>query len=116
MRVSFVGRVATNHTAFIRIKASQPAPTQELLILPVEVEVSTGIKHFTSLLSFEDTFQSIKYYKLTCSSDVHRDDNLKKSKSRRLGNFLFSDPAMVQNNRAPDSTTKMCQISKKNPL
>ena len=44
MRVSFVGRVATNHTAFIRIKASQPAPNQELLILPVEVEVTTG-KH-----------------------------------------------------------------------
>lgn len=42
MRVSFVGRVASNHTAFIRIKASQPAPNQELLILPVEVEVSAG--------------------------------------------------------------------------
>lgn len=44
MRVSFVGRVASNHTAFIRIKASQPAPNQELLILPVEVEVTTGKK------------------------------------------------------------------------
>ena len=42
MRVSFVGRVASNHTAFIRIKASQPAPIQELLILPVEVEVTSG--------------------------------------------------------------------------
>ena len=42
MRVSFVGRVASNHTAFIRIKASQPAPNQELLILPVEVEVTAG--------------------------------------------------------------------------
>ena len=45
MRVSFVGKVASNHTAFIRIKASQPAPKQELLILPVEVEVTTGNKH-----------------------------------------------------------------------
>ena len=44
MRVSFVGRVASNHTAFIRIKASQPAPNQELLILPVEVEVTAGNK------------------------------------------------------------------------
>ena len=44
MRVSFVGRVASNHTAFIRIKASQPAPNQELLILPVEVEVTSGKK------------------------------------------------------------------------
>ena len=53
MRVSFVGRVATNHTAFIRIKAGQPAPTQELLILPVEVEVTTGTKHlFTFKLLF----------------------------------------------------------------
>lgn len=52
MRVSFVGRVATNHTAFIRIKASQPAPSQELLILPVEVEVSSGIKHVSSSLYF----------------------------------------------------------------
>ena len=42
MRVSFVGRVASNHTAFICIKASQPAPNQELLILPVEVEVTAG--------------------------------------------------------------------------
>ena len=42
MRVSFIGRVASNHTAFIRIKASQPAPNQELLILPVEVEVTAG--------------------------------------------------------------------------
>ena len=42
MRVSFVARVASNHTAFIRIKASQPAPNQELLILPVEVEVTAG--------------------------------------------------------------------------
>jgi len=57
MRVSFVGRVATNHTAFIRIKASQPAPSQELLILPVEVEVSSGIKHFYfSLLLFQTVF------------------------------------------------------------
>lgn len=51
MRVSFVGRVATNHTAFIRIKASQPAPSQELLILPVEVEVSSGEKHVTTVFS-----------------------------------------------------------------
>ena len=43
MRVSFIGRVATNHTAFIRIKSSKPAPNQELLILPVEVEVTTGV-------------------------------------------------------------------------
>lgn len=52
MRVSFVGRVVTNHTAFIRIKASQPAPSQELLILPVEVEVSSGKKLVTSSHNF----------------------------------------------------------------
>ena len=45
MRVSFVGRVTSNHTAFIRIKASHPAPNQELLILPVEVEVTAGDKN-----------------------------------------------------------------------
>lgn len=54
MRASFVGRVASNHTAFIRIKASQPAPNQELLILPFEVEVTTAPGLFSSadLLDF----------------------------------------------------------------
>jgi len=42
MRVSFEGRFANNHTAFIRIKTSNPSPITEFLILPVEVEVTAG--------------------------------------------------------------------------
>ena len=41
MRVSFLGRIASNHTAFVRIK-TKPAVMSDLLILPVEVEVTTG--------------------------------------------------------------------------
>lgn len=52
MRVSFIGRIASNHTAFIRIKASLPAPLQELLILPVEVEVTSGEKEVLLSLVF----------------------------------------------------------------
>ncbi|KAK2556050.1 Transmembrane protein 131 [Acropora cervicornis] len=48
MRVSFIGRIASNHTAFIRIKASLPAPLQELLILPIEVEVTSAPGLFSS--------------------------------------------------------------------
>ena len=61
MRVSFVGRVATNHTAFIRIKASQPAPSQELLILPVEVEVSSGKKCYLVLLPLTSLFSVLLF-------------------------------------------------------
>ena len=39
MRASFVGRVESNHTAFIRIKTNRE-DKDEILILPVEVEVS----------------------------------------------------------------------------
>lgn len=40
--MNFLGRVVSNHTAFIRIRTIQfNAPTQ-LLILPVEIEVTTG--------------------------------------------------------------------------
>ncbi|XP_071088410.1 transmembrane protein 131-like isoform X1 [Haliotis cracherodii] len=40
MRANFVGRVENNHTAFIRIKTNQESDS-EMLILPVEVEVSS---------------------------------------------------------------------------
>lgn len=40
MKANFVGRVENNHTAFIRIKTNQEKKSH-LLILPVEVEVSS---------------------------------------------------------------------------
>ncbi|XP_061164811.1 transmembrane protein 131-like isoform X1 [Saccostrea echinata] len=40
MKANFVGRVENNHTAFIRIKTNQEQ-TNNLVILPVEVEVSS---------------------------------------------------------------------------
>ena len=66
MRVSFVGRVATNHTAFIRIKASQPAPSQELLILPVEVEVLSGKKtcYFSLLFTSVPVYVVVQIYQI----------------------------------------------------
>src|SRR6218665_4004853 len=41
MKASFLGRIEHNHTAFIRIKTNKDNK-QELLILPVEVEVTSG--------------------------------------------------------------------------
>ena len=41
MRASFVGRIESNHTAFIRIKTNRE-DKDEILVLPVEVEVSSG--------------------------------------------------------------------------
>lgn len=41
MRASFSSREADNHTAFIRIKTNASDST-EFIILPVEVEVTTG--------------------------------------------------------------------------
>lgn len=41
MRANFIGRVETNHTAFIRIKTNHEH-IQGVLILPVEVEVTSG--------------------------------------------------------------------------
>lgn len=42
MRASFSSREADNHTAFIRIKTNASDST-EFIILPVEVEVTTGL-------------------------------------------------------------------------
>lgn len=42
MRASFSSREADNHTAFIRIKTNASDNT-EVIILPVEVEVTTGL-------------------------------------------------------------------------
>ena len=64
MRVSFVGRVASNHTAFIRIKASQPAPNQELLILPVEVEVTAGNGELYNYMCFFFVLLKLSFCKL----------------------------------------------------
>ncbi len=41
MRASFSSRDADNHTAFIRIKTNA-SNEDEFIILPVEVEVTTG--------------------------------------------------------------------------
>lgn len=41
MKANFVGRVENNHTAFIRIKTNQEQ-MNNVVILPVEVEVSSG--------------------------------------------------------------------------
>jgi hypothetical protein len=49
MKANFVGRVENNHTAFIRIKTNQEQ-MNNLVILPVEVEVSSGKKK--KLMSF----------------------------------------------------------------
>lgn len=46
MKANFVGRVESNHSAFIRIKTNKEeehTSSSELLILPVEVEVSSGM-------------------------------------------------------------------------
>ncbi|KAK3100282.1 hypothetical protein FSP39_017460 [Pinctada imbricata] len=53
MKARFIGRVESNHTAFIRIKTNQEQQNQ-LLILPVEVEVSSapGIYSPTELIDF----------------------------------------------------------------
>ncbi|XP_037086689.1 transmembrane protein 131-like [Pollicipes pollicipes] len=40
MRASFVARQENNHTAFIRIKTNSTDPSDDYLVLPVEVEVS----------------------------------------------------------------------------
>lgn len=42
MKANFVGRVESNHTAFIRIKTDHDSRSQ-LLILPIEVEFSSGM-------------------------------------------------------------------------
>jgi len=41
MKASFIGRQENNHTAFIRIRTNRENP-DERLILPVEVEVTSG--------------------------------------------------------------------------
>ncbi|RMC06677.1 hypothetical protein DUI87_16116 [Hirundo rustica rustica] len=53
MRASFSSREADNHTAFIRIKTNA-SDTTEVIILPVEVEVTTapGIYSSTEMLDF----------------------------------------------------------------
>lgn len=50
MRANFIGRVETNHTAFIRIKTNHEQ-AQGVLILPVEVEVTSGKCFYICLLS-----------------------------------------------------------------
>ena len=43
MRANFVGRIEKNHTTFIRIKTNKERKDKnQLLVLPVEVEVSSG--------------------------------------------------------------------------
>ena len=48
MRASFVGRIENNHTAFIRIKTNRDQK-DEVLILPVEVEVTSTPGIFSPL-------------------------------------------------------------------
>ena len=53
MRASFVGRVENNHTAFIRIRTNKD-DKQQMLIVPVEVEVTSGRCYFGVLLWLVD--------------------------------------------------------------
>ena len=57
MKASFIGRIENNHTAFIRIKTNKDNK-QEMLILPVEVEVTSGLQNFLlTSPSFLEIFQ-----------------------------------------------------------
>ncbi|KAL5012217.1 hypothetical protein ScPMuIL_010768 [Solemya velum] len=53
MRANFIGRIENNHTAFIRIKTNQET-NNEMLILPIEVEVSSapGLYSPTEVIDF----------------------------------------------------------------
>lgn len=44
MQASFLGKVADNHTAFIRIKTNRTDFAQNVIV-PLEVEVTTGKKN-----------------------------------------------------------------------
>ena len=49
MRASFIGRVESNHTAFIRIRTNKENK-QQMLIVPVEVEVTSGLQLSVTIL------------------------------------------------------------------
>ena len=54
MRANFVGRIEKNHTTFIRIKTNKERKDKnQLLVLPVEVEVSSGTYYPTAKLYSE---------------------------------------------------------------
>ncbi|KAL4230243.1 hypothetical protein ACF0H5_010629 [Mactra antiquata] len=54
MKANFIGRTENNHTAFIRIKTNNNEDLQQMVVLPVEVEVtsSPGVYVATELIDF----------------------------------------------------------------
>lgn len=59
MRASFSSRDVDNHTAYIRIKTNAPNE-DEFIILPVEVEVTSGVLPKTPWAKFTHQGQSNK--------------------------------------------------------
>ena len=53
MKASFIGRVESNHTAFIRIRTNKENK-QQMLIVPVEVEVTSGLPTVVLLFLYPD--------------------------------------------------------------
>lgn len=60
MRASFSSRDADNHTAFIRIKTNA-SNEDEFIILPVEVEVTTGQLNELFLIPFDKIFLALTH-------------------------------------------------------
>lgn len=61
MRASFSSRDADNHTAFIRIKTNA-SNEDEFIILPVEVEVTTGQFQSPCLISYDLLFCNLSHW------------------------------------------------------
>ena len=60
--MNFLGKVVSNHTAFIRIRTNQFISPNQFLILPVEIEVTTGMAYS----SLEHQLSGLKFQHEPC--------------------------------------------------
>lgn len=74
MRASFSSRDVDNHTAFIRIKTNAPSEDQ-FIILPVEVEVTSGVL-FYFFLCLTDVFKQKKSSANIFNAECGRSDHI----------------------------------------
>ena len=63
MKATFHGKEEGNHTGFVRIKTTRTSSKKEEIILPFDVDVSSGMHQITAAsFSIPQKLSSIQFY------------------------------------------------------
>ncbi len=73
MKATFSGKVEGNHTSFVRIKIGKTPAQKDVLILPFDVEITSGLLNIISspTANLWKSFESLKMSCFSCGPGIY---------------------------------------------